>query len=255
MKSISIIGTGNVGYHLAKAFHLSGIKIQEIYGRDISEAEQIASMVGANAIDNLADLKAVDILIIAVSDDAIKTVASSLPEHIKDHTIVAHTSGTKPLKTLKGCNNKAIFYPLQTFSKEVELSYENIPFCLNGKRRIIDALSEISSQISNKTLILSDEKRREVHLSAVILNNFTNHLIYLAKDRLKLYEIDESILDPLLNETVRKQSILTPYDAQTGPARRDDQKTIKKHLNLLDGNRELYEIYMLLSDNITNTYQ
>lgn len=251
---ISIIGTGNVAYHLANAFYKSDVEIHQIYGRNKTEAEELAAQYNATAITDINLLDVVSIIIIAISDDAIKSVAKTLPETVKNDSIVAHTSGTKPISVLKGCENKAIFYPLQTFSKDTALDFSTIPICLNGKQKTIKKLHSLGKKISDDIRQLSDEERRQVHLSAVILNNFINHLIYLAKDRLDHQEIDSTILDPLLRETLRKQFLNSPYDAQTGPARREDIKTMDKHLEMLEGDQNLKEIYIALSESIVKSY-
>lgn len=251
---VSIVGTGNVAHHLAQAFADSEVTVHQIYGRDEIEAEQIAAICNSTYVTDVNLLDIVDVLLIAISDDSIRAFVKTLPQKIKEECIVAHTSGTKPIGALKGCEHKAIFYPLQTFTQGLDVDFSNIPICLNGKSKTVKKLNLLAQMISGNIRYLSDEERKQAHLSAVIINNFTNHLIYLAKDRLDRLELDPTILDPLLQETIRKQKLLTPYEAQTGPARREDVKTISKHLDMLEGDDQLKELYQVISDSIIKIY-
>jgi len=62
-----------------------------------------------------------------------------------------------------------------------------------------------------------------------------------------------AILQPLIQETAKKILDLSPYDAQTGPAKRNDSKTIRRHFEQLPNNYK--EIYSLLTKSISNTYE
>ena len=112
---IDIIGKGNVGTHLATA---------------LKDAADVAS-VSSRTLEGLR--KGSDIYLISVADDAIADVASQVATHIPSQAILAHTSGSTPLNAISGIHNlTGVFYPLQTFSKNVSLDYADIPFSLKG---------------------------------------------------------------------------------------------------------------------------
>jgi hypothetical protein len=89
-------------------------------------------------------------------------------------------------------------------------------------------------------------------LAAVFACNFTNHFYQIANDLLASKNMSFDLLLPLITETVNKVKSSSPEDAQTGPAKRNDQKTMQKHLNLLQGNDNLQTLYKLISAEIQN---
>ena len=252
---VSIIGTGNVAWHLNLAFYYAGVELYQVFGRNKIRLGELTQISNAQGITDLINLKKVDIIIIAVSDDSISEIVSHIPAHIRKESIIAHTSGTKSILELTGCSNPGIFYPLQTFTRGVKTSLEEVPICLNGEKPVVQNLRKLASHISKDIRTLTDSERKQTHLSAVMINNFTNHLIYLAKERLDNQGITGDILDPLLKETVRKQALLSPFDAQTGPARRGDHETMDAHLRLLADEPELAELYHMISKSIMNLYK
>ncbi|MDF1696368.1 MAG: DUF2520 domain-containing protein [Saprospiraceae bacterium] len=255
--SIFIIGSGNVAWHLCAALRKSNVKIAGIYSRDQQKGEQIAQKFNTEWYVQLNLIpKNASIYLLCVSDDAIKPVSESLPKSILKSKIVAHTSGSKSMEdTLIDCKNGGVFYPLQTFTKGKKMEYKNIPFCINGKnKKTIKKLMEVANTISTSVQVISDEQRKNIHLSAVLINNFVNHLIYVSGELLHQNEIDPEILQPLLLETIQKQQHLGAFQAQTGPARRMDADTMSAHLDLLKRNKEMKTIYMAISKSIQKTY-
>ncbi len=255
MNSI-IIGSGNVAFHLAKALRKSDATLLGIYSRNKKEGKNIATKNKCTYFSDIIKIdKTADIYLLCVSDDSIQEVVASLPSSIKSDKIVAHTSGAQPmLEILEGCKYCGIFYPLQTFSKKRKLNYSKIPFCITGSNtKTIETLATLAKKISSIVEIVSDQDRQIIHASAVLINNFTNHLIYRAEALLTNRNLKPSILQPLLIETIKKQKKLGAYNAQTGPARRADISTIEKHLDLLLNSDQ--EIYTSISKSISQTYK
>ena len=142
-----------------------------------------------------------------------------------------------------------VFYPLQTFSKNKPVNFKEIPICLEANsKKNLNLLKEIASLVSEKIFEVNSEQRRALHVSAVFVNNFSNHLFALADDYCRENDLPFEILRPLIKETVSKIETLDPYSAQTGPALRNDQKTIAAHLELLDEDRK--KIYNILTESI-----
>ena len=255
---VFIIGSGNVAYHLAKAMTKSDIALSGLYSRNEENGTEISKKLSIPFFNNLKSIpKTSDVYLLCVSDDAIKNVANQLPGSIKKSKIVAHTSGSALMKdSLESCKNGGVFYPLQTFTKGKKMTYKTIPFCINGMNpKIIKKLSLLAGSISNSVNVIDDEQRKSIHLSAVMINNFVNHLIYLSEELLKKNEIDPDILQPLLIETIKKQKSLGAFKSQTGPARRKDSETMSAHLDLLRRNKEYRAIYMTISKSIQKTYK
>lgn len=246
MKTINIIGYGNVAYHLIQALkHLSNYKIQNVAVRSLEKGSDfIPKDLIVTAIE---DLKPADITLIAVTDNAIAEVSDKIPYQ---GTLVVHTSGTTALKILNDKNQKGVFYPLQTFSKNKEINFKEVPLCLEAENSDdLNELKLLANELSDNVFEISSEQRKTLHVSAVFVSNFTNHLYAIGNEICKKNNIPFDILKPLIKETADKINYLNPKDAQTGPAVRFDQKTIKAHEEFLT-NETYKTIYKLITQSI-----
>jgi len=244
---ITIIGSGNVATHLAAALQNAGHNIVQVYSRDIQHASLLAYHVKAEPIDDLGNINPeTDLFLVAVKDDAIADIARELARHNK---LVTHTSGATSIETLlKYTPNAGVFYPLQTFSKTKELNFRTVPLCIEGANdEIINQLEELARTVSNNVYRVDSEKRKVLHLAAVFACNFPNYLYYAAGQLLQQHNLDFNMLKPLILETAEKVQEHLPADVQTGPAIRNDEKTIAAHLQLLTANPDLQRVYEQLS--------
>lgn len=250
MTTIVLIGSGNVATHLFKVFSASeSIKIIQVVGRNERTLERFE---GAEAMStDFNGIKDADIYIIAVSDDSILSVS----QHLSDKNgLIVHTSGSKTIDELSSHARRGVFYPLQTFSHFREIDFKKVPICLEARQESdFNLLQNLASQISDKVYEVSSDQRRSLHLSAVFVNNFTNHLIHIGNRICLENSLPFEMLQPLLQETVSKLNEISPYDSQTGPARRGDLKTMQNQMDQLK-NRDDQEIYRVLSRSIQKTY-
>jgi len=167
---------------------------------------------------------------------------------------VAHTSGATSIDVINSKNIKAVFYPLQSFTKGKTIDFTEIPICLEtDDKDSYEILYDIAKSISENVNNISTEQRQYLHASAVFVNNFTNHLFHIGKEIADYHNVDFNLLKPLIKETVEKIDYKTPKEAQTGPAVRGDEITMKKHLELIP-NEKHREIYKLISESIFNTH-
>lgn len=247
MNSVVIIGYGNVGKHLIDAFlKADNIKVNQVYTRAINKISHLKDTVSIT--NSLALLKDADVYIIAVSDDAIATVSSEIKNK---NSLVVHTSGSVSLDSLKNNGSKGIFYPLQSFSKDKAVNFHEIPFCLEAKNNAdLVLLEKVAATIGKKIYHINSKQRQQLHVAAVFVNNFVNNMYKIGQDVCKDYDVPFEILHPLIKETAAKITLLEPKEAQTGPAKRNDQKTIENHLSLL--NEAQQNIYKLLTKSIQN---
>lgn len=231
--NITFIGAGNVASHLSKALHDTGHNIRQIYSRNPDRIKHIAPELQAQFTTSFAAiLPDSDIYIIAVSDDAIGSIAAQLS--VKDTAIVAHTAGTVSIKTLHKFVRHGIFYPLQTFSIDNPIHWATLPFIVQGNDNATEQiLYQIADNLSDHIYCLDDEQRKIIHIGAVFVNNFTNYLMTIASDILAQHQLPFDILKPLIQQTAQKVQTQTPQSAQTGPAKRKDLKTIEKQIELL----------------------
>ena len=247
---IVIIGSGNVAYHLAKAFTQNNIEVSQIFGRNEVELNKISEEL--NIPYSTKELADADLYLISVSDSAVEQVSDLIRT---EKALVAHTSGSLPIETLKGNYRKASFYPLQTFSKTKNLDYSKIPFFIEAENQIDEkSLFELASLISDHVETSDYEKRKYIHLTAVFACNFVNHLFARAKEISDSQDLDFNYFIPLIDETVEKIHHLEPKSAQTGPAVRGDERVLKLHEELITNDEHL-KIYNTMNESIQKMYQ
>ena len=248
MIKVSIIGSGNVAQHLIQAFQLnSQIELVQVVARDI---KKVAHLLDSNLItSDYTQLQEADLYIIAVSDDAIDEVSQSLPF---ENQLVAHTSGTVALDSLNSNNRPAVFYPLQTFSKDKPIDFKSVPVCLEAENETdVQILKQLAHSISNAVYEINSEQRKALHVAAVFVNNFVNYLYQMGNEICDANAIPFEILKPLIQETANKIATLSPKNAQTGPAKRNDLKTIAAHEEFLKDENQA-AIYKLLTQSLQN---
>ena len=245
MIKVVIIGAGNVASHLYQSFSKAEqLDVIQVYNRNpvhldfVEDAEKRTS--------DLKKLKQADLYLIAIKDEAIEELVQNLQI---SSGLIAHTSGSQDMNVLSDFENYGVFYPLQTFSKNKEVNFQEVPLCLEANSEAnLQFLKKIAELVSRNQYEVNSEQRRALHVSAVFVNNFSNHLFALADDYCRKNNLPFEILRPLIKETFTKIETLDPYSAQTGPALRDDKETIEAHLELLDEERK--KIYTILTESI-----
>lgn len=245
---IVIIGSGNVAYHLVKAFTQKNIPLAQLFGRNEEDLNKISQELNIPFSTNT--LEDADLYIICVNDSSVENVSKLIT---KKDCLVAHTSGSLPKEILIGEYRKSSFYPLQTFSKSKKLDYSKIPFFIETEipedQKI---LADLASKISENVMESSHEKRKYIHLTAVFACNFVNHLFSRAKEISDAQEIPFDYFLPLIDETVKKIHEIEPKSAQTGPAVRNDKRVLELHEQLLKD--ESLEIYKTINHSIKKMY-
>ncbi len=244
--NISFIGAGKVARQLAPALNAAGHKIRQIFSRQAEKATEVAAPIGAQSIADLHQLTAsADLYIVAVNDDAIPLVCEKMATVMSHNPLVVHTSGAASAEKIAPYFERyGVFYPLQTFTEKRALSFREIPLCIYANEdRDQERLLAIGHSISEKVFEIDDDQRATLHVAAVFVNNFTNHLFGIGKDILSSKNIPFEILLPLIEETAAKVQELDPTKSQTGPASRKDMTTIRKHLRLLSEFPEYQKLY------------
>ncbi len=250
MIDVVLLGTGNVATHIYTAMSaLDEVTIIQVYGRN-EEALLPFDKTGETTT-SLSRLKKADLYIVAITDDAIADFSDSL---LFNDRLVVHTSGSVSMDSLSTRNRRGVFYPLQTFSRELDIDFTGIPICIEAENREdLELLRSLGKALTGNVSEITSEQRGTLHLAAVFVNNFVNYLYRVGDDILTKQSLPFDLLKPLIFETARKIEQLSPEEAQTGPAKRHDQKTIGNHLHLLDGS-PYKELYTALTEAIGKTY-
>ena len=247
MIRVILLGFGNVGQHVYKAMQDSDdVHLVQVYNRKPITSLEVPQT------QTLSTIAHADVYIVAIPDNAIAQFSEAIP--IKD-TLVVHTSGGVAMQVLANHNRKGVFYPLQTFSKEHAVAFNNIPICVEAENDTdLKLLKRLGSAISEKVVTITSEERATLHLAAVFVNNFVNHLYSIASEISEENNLDFSLLKPLITETAKKLNALSPLEAQTGPAKRNDTETITKHMDLLK-DTEHGALYELLTKSIQASFK
>lgn len=250
--SIVLIGAGNVATHLGRAFHEAGYRIKMIYSRTQESARTLAENIGCpyttdiTSVDNEAD-----IYIVSLKDSVLDSI---LPKLVKcnNKALFVHTAGSVSIDIWKGLTARyGVLYPMQTFSKQRKVNFENVHFFIEANTpKDTELLIKTASSISSHVFEASSEQRKYLHISAVFACNFANHMYSICEHLLSSHGIPFSAMLPLIDETAEKVHHLSPVSAQTGPAQRNDHNIMDNHLSMLNDEPEIAELYRRISESI-----
>ncbi len=245
-----IIGSGNVATFLAVSLYRAGHFIDTVFSRTRVNAQKLAKKVNARWTTDIGTIDPADaIWIFALTDQAIVDIVSRLDRR---DCLMVHTAGSLPLNILSGCSdNYGVLYPLQTISSVSLPRSSDVPLCIEANNKEgLARIRTIAGQISRNIYDTDSDRRISMHLAAVFASNFTNHMYAIASEILRNGDTPFDIIKPLIRETADRALKYGPEESQTGPAVRNDQIIIKKHLDLLSSSPELNIIYRQLTGSI-----
>ena len=252
MKRITLIGAGRLATQLGRALFDAGFIINQVFSRTEESARVLAERLNAEALTNLDGLRNdADAYIISVKDSALCQLIPQVCEGRGDKLFL-HTAGSMSIDCFKGFANRyGVFYPMQTFSKTRDVSFEDIPIFIEGSsEEVQENIRTLATIITKRVIPLDSENRKYLHLAAVWACNFSNYCYSVAADILGEHGIPFDIMLPLIDETTKKIHAMNPKEAQTGPAVRWDQNVIDQQMLLMKSHSNWQAIYEVLSDNI-----
>ena len=238
---IILIGAGRLGKQLYRAIVLS--KDLEIIQWLDRSSKKTRTSEGVPVVKEIGYFKNIDLYLLTVTDKSISTISNSLPKE----AFVVHSAGGIPLSEITQ-KRAGVFYPLQSFSNDRNIDFSKIPICVESKVKTdLIILKNLAKRIKSPVFDVNTKQREQLHLAAVLINNFTNHLFLEAAEICKNNSLPFELLKPIIKETFEKLEILSPKNAQTGPAIRRDKKTINKHLKLIESPdlKSIYKVFTL----------
>lgn len=248
---VVIIGAGNVANHLGlQLSYIKSVSIVQIMSKTVLSAKLLADKIDCCYSNNLNELKEADLYLLCVGDDKIKEIANH--KKLAKRTLV-HTSGSTSIEVLQSnTDNYGVIYPLQTFNKDRDINFSSIPIFIEASsKEVLKKLKFLAANISTNIYEIKSKQRLILHIAAVFANNFTNHLFHITNEILSEENIKFDVLLPLLQQTFENAKTNSPQKNQTGPAVRNDIKTIEKHISILgQSNPEYAEIYNVLTKSI-----
>jgi predicted short-subunit dehydrogenase-like oxidoreductase (DUF2520 family) len=245
-----VVGSGNVAWHLVRAFSGKGIPVLQVLAHNEKSARNLSKAFSVPYIMDAARLvKNADLYVVAVQDDHIREVALGLG--LKKQLLV-HTSGFSSIDVLsEASESTGVLWPLQTLTSGKKVEFGNIPVFIEGhSKATADKLARFAGLVSGQVMITDSPTRQKIHLAAVIASNLTNQLYSISASILERQGIPFSVLAPLILETAEKAGQQHPFRSQTGPAVRKDLHVIEKHLELLRDDPAFHDIYRLVTENI-----
>jgi predicted short-subunit dehydrogenase-like oxidoreductase (DUF2520 family) len=247
--NIVLIGSGNVATVLGKKIIAANHKVVQVLGRNETTCAELAALLNCPyTINGEFIYRQADLYLIAIADKAL----TQIEDLVKlERQLVVHTAGAISKEVLsKVSKNYGVLYPLQSLHKE-QTHTPAIPFLIDANTAdCLALLMDFAETLSSKVQIADDETRKKIHLAAVLVNNFTNHLYALAEQYCRNEHLDFQLLLPLMEETVKRIQTNSPALVQTGPAVRGDDTTIQLHLQLLEKHFSLRKIYEIMTKSI-----
>lgn len=246
MLKITIIGNGNVGTKLAdKINKLKDFNLLEWYGRDWRDKK-----IPKKGINILKNLKKADLYILAVSDNSINKISN----FINTDNFIIHCSGATYIDIFNNYSRSGVLFPVQTILKSNSNPFKGTPFCIEAKNNNdLNVLKKLVLALGGNYECLNSEQRANIHLSAVWVNNFVNHMIHKGRKICLNNNISFSILEPIIKNTINQTLNNDPKEIQTGPARRFDYETLKIH-NKLIKNLNDKKLYNTITESIQVSY-
>lgn len=249
--SVVLLGAGRVATHLAPALAQAGCTLLQVWSRTEASARDLAEPLG---IAYTTDLDAVvadaDVYIACVADGALPEVAERIVARVGGAPLFLHTAGSVGMELWQRCGARrcGILYPLQTFSKERAVNMREVSLFVEASdEKAMTRIEALAHSISNRVFRADSKRRARLHIAAVFACNFANAMYDAAHHLLAEDDIPFEVLLPLIDETAAKVHALTPREAQTGPAVRGDRAVMQRHMEALEGDKQLQQIYSIIS--------
>lgn len=253
--NIVVLGAGNLAHYFCAA--LAGNKqfnIVQVYARNPVQAQYFKDRFRVPVTSTPEDIiKDAAIYLFAVNDGAVSELAAQIQ---RPGALNIHCAGSQSTAlTADSGNQNAVIWPIYSITKSTEPAKENIPLIVDGNSpEAIATAQQLALAISGDVRVLNFEQRKFLHLNAVLVNNFTNHLMAIAERISKEQAIDFDILMPIIQQTAHRIKSQSPGQHQTGPAKRKDTATMQAQLELLVQHPEWQDVYRSLSASIIEMY-
>lgn len=253
---IAIIGAGTLASALARALHSKEYRVSEIVSRSnpqsLRRARILASRIQSSATTIQAAEMSADIVWICVPDDAIAALAEQMTDE-RDWRgkIVVHSSGALSSDTLEPLRRKgaevASAHPLMTFVSSSQPKLKGVPFALEGTAKALTAVETIISDFEAHAFRIARTEKAAYHAFGFFSSPGIVALIAAAIEVGKLAGLEgkrvRALMEPIVRQTIDNCFRTSPQQAFSGPVRRGDVETIRKHLKVLDEHPDLLDLY------------
>lgn len=254
---IGFVGAGKVGFTLGKYMTERNVCVSGYYSRTQESAIQASDFTHTKYYETLEELTASsDALFLTVPDGAIEEVWNSLKEYSLKGKCICHCSGAMNSAVFSGIDQMGAFgysiHPLFAVHDRLQ-SYKEISqayFTIEGAREHLLFWKNFFESLGNPIRVIQAEQKALYHSAAVFASNLVTGLFETGVSLLQECGFDrksgeEALRGLFLNNCGTVAEVGTEA-ALTGPVERSDLGTIRKHLDVLSGNKR--EIYIRLSE-------
>ena len=167
---------------------------------------------------------------------------------------MVHTAAARSLDELAPHKRRGVLYPLQSFVKELNINWENIPICLESNdENDLCILEKLAQKLSDEVHVVNTKQRLKLHTAAVFANNFCNHLLGISQNIISEIGLPHTLLHQIIKETLSRSLHSNTRKHQSGPAKRNDINTQSKHIDILTADQAT--LYLALSQSIYKTHK
>ena len=255
--TIALVGPGNLGTALVLALRRAGYRITELVTRrsSLARARSLARRVKAKAVTLESAALDAEVTFVAVGDTAIGEVAAQLAVGRSWKGKVAlHTSGAlgsgelAPLGKAGAAVGSA--HPMMSFVRGVDPSWEGVQFALEGDARAVAAARQIGRGLGCSSFVIPARFKPLYHALGAFASPMIVAQLSLAEKvagaaGLSPKEARRAIV-PILRQTIRNYQRGGPGAAFSGPFKRGDVQTIRRHLEVLRQVPEARAAYLVL---------
>ncbi len=248
-----MIGAGKVGTAVAVRLHKSGYRIVSVVSRTLASARRCARLVRCpNYSNSLNDLRDADLIIIAVSDHQMRSVAQKLAGNKNlnlRRTIVAHTSGMHTSEELTALKKRGArvcsLHPIQSFPNGVSVAdqvkaLDGISYGFEGSRSLLPVVKKIVRDLHGTIVVVPKDEKILYHIACVVASNYIVATLGAAEDLFPGGSKKMAVvhLARLAESSLANALRSSPSRALTGPVARGSVEVVQRHLRELKRRRK-----------------
>jgi predicted short-subunit dehydrogenase-like oxidoreductase (DUF2520 family) len=240
---VGIIGAGAVGTALGAALHRAGWPVVAVASRDEARRERFRSLVpGSRAFAEApALLDEVELIFLAVPDDAIRRLAGEL--RLYGGQALVHTSGVLGSEVLEPARaagtQLGTFHPLIAFAdtERAIAAFHGATVAVEGDDQLVAHLADMAAALGATAVRLAPGSKAAYHAAAVLSAGGFVALLDAIAELGRAAGLDEqgalAVYGGLLEQTLGNARALGIRAALTGPMTRGDVGTLERHLDAM----------------------
>jgi predicted short-subunit dehydrogenase-like oxidoreductase (DUF2520 family) len=238
---ITLIGAGNLASALAVALQWAGYRIDEVVARprSLRRAQRLARQVRARAVASPKARFSADIIWFCVNDDSIRSSAEEHgPGTAWKGKIALHSSGALGSGELRALKQRgaaiASVHPMMTFVAGKATGMSGVAFALEGDAVAMRAAQRIARDLGGHPFPIRKENKVLYHAIGAFCSPLIIALLTAGEKVAKQAKVPQAelrrVMQPILLRTLENYVKQGAAASFSGPIKRGDVETIRKHL-------------------------